>query len=159
MHVILEFFVPLENFLLIWRRHHCRWRAANFDLCSALKAIALSGESSSACHTYCDTGHPFLRTRDTHTCTYYWAFSQWGCHYLFLWLRSIPAGIRTSNLPRPLVGRTLYPPAAYMVKDRKDVKYSKHHIVLSKTVEKMAGQKLALRIKARSVFISTSTIL
>ena len=21
---------------LIWRRHHCRWRAANFDLCSAL---------------------------------------------------------------------------------------------------------------------------
>ena len=20
----------------IWRRHHCRWRAANFDLCSAL---------------------------------------------------------------------------------------------------------------------------
>ena len=26
-------------FLLIWRRHHYRWRAANFDLCSALMAI------------------------------------------------------------------------------------------------------------------------
>ena len=26
-------------FSLIWRRHHCRWRAANFDLCSALMAI------------------------------------------------------------------------------------------------------------------------
>ena len=36
----LEFFVPLENFLLIWRRHHCRWRAANFDLCLALMAVA-----------------------------------------------------------------------------------------------------------------------
>ena len=31
--------VPLENFSIIWRRHHCRWRVANFDLCSALMAI------------------------------------------------------------------------------------------------------------------------
>ena len=37
--VFLEFFVPLENFSLIWRRHHCRRRAANFDLCSALMVI------------------------------------------------------------------------------------------------------------------------
>ena len=35
----LEFFVPLENFSFIWKRHHYRWRAANFDLCSALMAI------------------------------------------------------------------------------------------------------------------------
>ena len=35
----LKFFVPLENFSLIWRRHHCWWRAANFDPCSALMAI------------------------------------------------------------------------------------------------------------------------
>ena len=28
-----------RNFSIIWRRHHCRWRAANFDLCSALMAI------------------------------------------------------------------------------------------------------------------------
>ena len=39
LFVCLELTVPLENFLLIWRRHHCRWRAANFDLCSALMAI------------------------------------------------------------------------------------------------------------------------
>jgi hypothetical protein len=26
----LRFYVPLKNFSLIWRRHHCRWRAANF---------------------------------------------------------------------------------------------------------------------------------
>ena len=53
-----EFFVPLVNFSLIWRRHHWRWRAAffgvfrpnrecfthwwraaNFDLCSAVMAV------------------------------------------------------------------------------------------------------------------------
>ena len=35
----MGFFVPLKNFSLIWRRPHDRWRAANFDLCSALLAI------------------------------------------------------------------------------------------------------------------------
>ena len=35
----MEFVVPLENFSLIWRRHHSRWTAANFDLCAALMAI------------------------------------------------------------------------------------------------------------------------
>ena len=39
--VVLYFvcFVPFENFSLIWRRHNLRWRAANFDLNSALLAI------------------------------------------------------------------------------------------------------------------------
>ena len=36
---VLGIFVPLENFSLKWSRHHYRWRAANFDLCSALMAI------------------------------------------------------------------------------------------------------------------------
>ena len=49
--------VPLENFSLIWRRHHYRRRAANFDLCSA--PMAMGSEGSLACHTSCDTGHPF----------------------------------------------------------------------------------------------------
>ena len=39
LFVCLGFIVPLENFSPIWRRHHYRWRAANFDLCSALMAI------------------------------------------------------------------------------------------------------------------------
>ena len=39
LFVLLEFIFPLENFSLICRRHHCRWRAANFDLCSTLIAI------------------------------------------------------------------------------------------------------------------------
>ena len=32
-------FVPLEYFPLLWRRYHCRWRAANFYLPSELMAI------------------------------------------------------------------------------------------------------------------------
>jgi hypothetical protein len=28
-----------EFFLLIWRRHHCRWRAVNLGLCSAVRAF------------------------------------------------------------------------------------------------------------------------
>ena len=57
-YCLFGFFVPLENFSnsFIWKRHHCRWSAANFDLCSAL--MAWSSEGSLACHTYCDTGHP-----------------------------------------------------------------------------------------------------
>jgi hypothetical protein len=26
----LQFYIPFKNFSLIWRRHHCRWRAAKF---------------------------------------------------------------------------------------------------------------------------------
>jgi hypothetical protein len=37
-------------------------RAANFDLCLALKAF--NGEGSFTCHTYCDTG-PIRKTRDS----------------------------------------------------------------------------------------------
>ena len=38
-YVCLGIFFPFENFSLIWRHHHCWWRAANFDLCLALMAI------------------------------------------------------------------------------------------------------------------------
>ena len=34
--LLLWFSVPLENFSLIWKCHLCRWRAADFDLCSTL---------------------------------------------------------------------------------------------------------------------------
>ena len=39
----LELLVLLENCSLIWRRHHCRWRDANSDLCSALMIIKQCG--------------------------------------------------------------------------------------------------------------------
>ena len=38
LFVCLWFFIPLENFSLIWRCHH-RWTSANFDLFSALMAF------------------------------------------------------------------------------------------------------------------------
>ena len=53
---VCGFFVPRENFSLIWRRHHCRWWATNFDLSSALMGF----EGSLMCHTYCDTNQSFI---------------------------------------------------------------------------------------------------
>ena len=96
LFIYLEFIVPLENFSLIWRRHHCRWRAAHFDLSSALMAIEQWG--------FFNVPHP-LR----HQSTVYdghlrgpvtltplmpsvW---QWSCHYLFSRLRSVATGDRT----------------------------------------------------------------
>ena len=66
---VLGVFVPLEKFSLLWRRHHYRWRAAHFNMCSDLMAIEQWG--SLACHTYSDTDiHLYWsssKTRDTHT--------------------------------------------------------------------------------------------
>jgi hypothetical protein len=41
----LRFYVPLKNISLtcIWRRHHCRWRAAKLILCLALGAFEQGG--------------------------------------------------------------------------------------------------------------------
>ena len=36
---LFGFFVPLENFSFIWRRHHFQRRVANFDLSSAHMVI------------------------------------------------------------------------------------------------------------------------
>ena len=38
-YLFISLGVFLENFLFIWKRHHDRWMAANFDLCSALMVI------------------------------------------------------------------------------------------------------------------------
>ena len=77
--VCLGVFVPLETFSRIWRRHHDRWRVANFDLCSALIAFDQWG------YTYCDTRHPFVMviSKDpwhSHLLSCVW---QWSCPYLF----------------------------------------------------------------------------
>ena len=92
---MLEFIAPIENFSPIWRRHHCRWRAANVNLCPALKAIELWGLLTS--HTNCDMCLPFIMVifKDpwhSHLLPSVW---QWMCHYLFLRLRSVSTGDRT----------------------------------------------------------------
>ena len=74
----------------------------------------LSNESSLACHTYCNTGYPFLMVISENPWHSYLLLSvlQWSCHYLFLRLRSIAAGIRTPNLPhaRRMLRLTVPPP-------------------------------------------------
>ena len=73
------------EFSVIWRRHHYRWRAANFDPCSALMAI-----EQWACHTYCDTGHPFIMviSEDPLHSHLLPGVLQLSCHYLLLRLLS-----------------------------------------------------------------------
>ena len=67
-------FAPLENFSLIWRRHHCRWRAAN--LTYARHSLFLSSEGFLTCHHYCDMGNPEWSSPMTlDTYTYYRSFS------------------------------------------------------------------------------------
>jgi hypothetical protein len=86
------FYVPLKNFSLIWRRHHCLWKAANFgpmfdaqglwtgsDLYRATHAVTwglgfpgliritsydLQGDERDllSCHTCCDMGARFFRS-------------------------------------------------------------------------------------------------
>ena len=52
------FFRSTREFSLIWKRLHCRWRVANFDL--TRQSWPLSSEGSLAFHTYCDTSHQFI---------------------------------------------------------------------------------------------------
>ena len=106
LFVCLWLFVPLENFSLIYRRHHYRWRAANFQLCSALMAIEQWGFYSVP-HllwhgTFVFNGH----LRGPVTFTLIAERLAVGLSLpVFFRLRSVAAGIRTSNLP--LEGRTL----------------------------------------------------
>ena len=58
LFVCLVFFVPLENFSLIERRHHDRWRAANFDIRSALMVTEQWGFFSVPHLLW--IGHPFI---------------------------------------------------------------------------------------------------
>ena len=82
-------------------------------LTNARNSWPLSSEGSLACHTYCDTGYPCIMVisedpwhSHIHLLLSIW---QWSSHYLFLQLRSVAAGIRTTNLT--LVRRTFLPTA------------------------------------------------
>ena len=69
-------------------------------LTNARHSWAVIIEGFLACHTHCDTGHPYFMVisedpRHLHLFPSVW---QWSCHYLFLRLRIVAAGIRTPNL-------------------------------------------------------------
>ena len=75
--------VPLENRSLIWRRHHCRWRAENFELYSALIAIEQWGFFYVP-HLLWHGSSVFKVISDdswhSHPMSSVW---QWNCNYLF----------------------------------------------------------------------------
>ena len=75
---------------------------------NALDLWPLSSESSLACHTHCDTGHPFIMVfcEDPWHSQLLLSISEQSLYYLFYPLRSVAAGIRTPNLP--LARRMLY---------------------------------------------------
>ena len=86
-----SFYVPLQNFSLIWGHHHCRWRAENFDLCTALMAIE-QWVFFSVPHLLCHGASVYNVHLRGHS--HLWLnVEQWSCHYLFLLLRSVAAGI------------------------------------------------------------------
>ena len=71
------FFVPL-----IWKRHHYRWRTANFDLCSALMAIEQWGFFSVPHALWLGATYIMAISEDpwhSHLLQSVW---QWSCHYL-----------------------------------------------------------------------------
>ena len=105
--VCLEFFVPLENFSLILRRHHCRWRAANLILTYELMTIEQWGFFSVPHLLW--HWHPFIMviSEDPWHSLLMPSVWQLSCHYLFLRLRSFAAGIPTPHLP--LAGQRLQP--------------------------------------------------
>ena len=100
LFVCMGVFVPLENFSLIWIRQYYRWRLQILTYARHLRP--LSSEGTLACHTYCNMGQPFkMVISEDPWHSYLWlSVWQWSCHYLFLRLRSVAAGIQTPNLPR-----------------------------------------------------------
>ena len=110
LFVFFGVFRPTREFFTHSRCHHCRWRAANFDLCSTLMAIEQCGVFSvphllwRGASVY--NGHlwgPVTLTLITHT--YYRAFGSGAVTTCFYDFFSVAAGIRTLNLPlarRPL---------------------------------------------------------
>ena len=74
------------------------------NMTNARHSGPLSSECSLACHTYWNTGHPFTMVIAEVPWSWRWpphllpSVWQWSCHYLFLRLTSVEAGIRTPNL-------------------------------------------------------------
>ena len=97
LFVCMGFIAPLENF-------HSYWDVTITGeglqiLTYAQRSWTLRSERSSACHTYCGTGYPFIMIiyEDPWHLHLLPSFKQWGCHYLFLRHRSVAAGNRTPN--------------------------------------------------------------
>ena len=80
----------LENVSLIWSRHNYRWRASNFDLCSAFMAIEQWGIFSVP-HLLWHGASVMVNSEDPWHSHLLPSIKQWSCHYLFLQLMSVAA--------------------------------------------------------------------
>ena len=94
LFVCFEFFVLLKNLSLKMRRrrHHYKWKAANFEQCSAPMASQQWGFFSVLhllWHRTSVYDGPLRGPRDTNLLP---SVKQWSCHYLFLRLRSVRLG-------------------------------------------------------------------
>ena len=92
---LVECIVPLENF-----HSYGDVTIAGEGLqilTNARHSWQLSSEGSLTCHTYCDTGLPFVMviSEDPWHSNLLPSVWQWSCHYLFLRLRSVATGDRT----------------------------------------------------------------
>ena len=94
--VCMGFFVQIDNFSLIWRRHHYRWWAAKFDLCLARMAIERWG--------FLSVPHLLWHGASVYHCHLRGPVSLTPIAQRFAVALSVPvfiaAGIRTPNLPQ-----------------------------------------------------------
>ena len=107
---------PIREFFTHMETSPLPVKAAN--LTYARKSWPLSSESYLTCHTYCDTGLPFIIVISedpwhSHLLPSVW---QWSCHYLFLRLRSVATGDQTpiSHMRGEL--STVTPPRRFIIK-------------------------------------------
>ena len=109
LFVSFGFYVQLENFSFLWRRHYYREMLKISTILGTYDHWAVMG--SLAYHTFCTRGHLFIKVIFENS----WypqlppSVWQWSCQYLSLRYRSVAAGIRTPDLPH--ARRTLLPTA------------------------------------------------
>ena len=133
--VCFRFFVPLENFSLIWKRHHYRWWTTNFDL--YLPLMAIENWWLFMYHTCCDTGQPFfiVISDDPWHSRLLPSVWQWSCHYLLKRLRCVPTG--DWNLISFMRGeRSTITPPRFIVLFKLVVSTRKSHLIINKTPKK-----------------------
>ena len=85
LFVCLRFYVTLENFSNIRRRHHYGWRTSNFHLCHLAGTVLYS---------YCDTWHPFLMviSEDPSHSHLLPSVCQWSCDFFINEITASDAG-------------------------------------------------------------------
>ena len=147
-------YVPLENFSIIWRRHHYRWRAANFDLCSALMAIEQWGFFSLPHLMWHGPSVYNGHIQGPVTLTPIAERLAVELSLLFLQLKSVEPGIRTPNIPlaRPTLYPTLPPPRCQCGRHKHNVNPFLRHLSFC------SGYRNKYHVRCQLLFWSNKTL-